>query len=101
MLITNATLVTWPPRQVEPGQAVLSHDDVIAEIGPSAVLIARCPDAERYDAANRLLMPGNICAHTHFYAAFAPGLAIPRPAPPDFPDTWRQRWWPPDKALAS
>src|SRR5260221_1699142 len=99
MLITNATLVNWTPRQVEPGQAVLVQGGLIAEIGPSADLIARYPDAERYDTANRLLMPGNICAHTHFYGAFARGLAIPGPAPRDFPDILRKLWWPLDKAL--
>src|SRR5258708_4060324 len=99
MLITNATLVNWTPRQVEPGQAVLVQDGLIAEIGPSADLVGRYPGVERYDAANRLLMPGNICAHTHFYGAFARGLAIPGPAPRDFPDILHKLWWPLDKSL--
>ena len=32
-----------------------------------------------------LICTGNICAHTHFYGAFARGMAIPGPAPKDFP----------------
>jgi putative selenium metabolism protein SsnA len=45
-------------------------------------------------------MPGNICAHTHFYGAFARGMAIPGSAPKDFPEILRKLWWPLDKALS-
>jgi putative selenium metabolism protein SsnA len=44
-------------------------------------------------------MPGNICAHTHFYGAFARGMAIPGSTPKDFPDILRKLWWPLDKSL--
>src|SRR5436190_24114639 len=99
MLITNATLVNWTPRQIEPDRAVYIQDGKIADIGATEELIARYPVAERYDARGRLLMPGNICAHTHFYGAFARGLAIPGPAPRDFPEILRKLWWPLDKSL--
>src|SRR5260221_4085222 len=99
ILITNASLVNWTPRQIEPDRAVLIRDDKSAEIGPRADLIARYPDAECYNAGGQLLMPGNICAHTHFYGAFARGLAIPGPAPRDFPEILRKLWWPLDKSL--
>jgi putative selenium metabolism protein SsnA len=44
-------------------------------------------------------MPGNICAHTHFYGAYARGMGIPGPAPKDFPEILDKLWWPLDKAL--
>ena len=44
-------------------------------------------------------MPGNICAHTHFYGAFARGMAIPGDPPRDFPEILGRLWWPLDKAL--
>ena len=65
--------------------AIYLIDDRIQEIGPQAELLARHPEAERLDAAGQYVMPGNICAHTHFYGAFARGLAIPGAAPKDFP----------------
>ncbi len=99
MLITNATLVNWTPRQIVPNQAVLIRDDRITDIGLTADLIARYPDEAQLDAQGRLVMPGNICAHTHFYGAFSRGLAIPGPAPRDFPDILRKLWWPLDKSL--
>jgi putative selenium metabolism protein SsnA len=44
-------------------------------------------------------MPGNICAHTHFYGAFARGMGIPGSAPKDFPEILKKLWWPLDMAL--
>jgi putative selenium metabolism protein SsnA len=44
-------------------------------------------------------MPGGICAHTHFYGAFARGLAIPGRPPQDFPEILRKLWWPLDRSL--
>ncbi|MFZ1462409.1 MAG: putative aminohydrolase SsnA, partial [Anaerolineae bacterium] len=51
------------------------------------------------DAAGQLIMPGQICAHTHFYGAFARGLYIPGDPPKDFPEILRRLWWTLDKAL--
>ncbi|HSB89943.1 MAG TPA: putative aminohydrolase SsnA, partial [Anaerolineales bacterium] len=60
---------------------------------------ARFPQDERIDGHGQILMPGNICAHTHFYGAFARGMAIPGRAPRDFQDILRKLWWPLDKSL--
>jgi putative selenium metabolism protein SsnA len=43
--------------------------------------------------------PGNICAHTHFYGAFARGMAAPGDPPKDFPEILERLWWKLDKAL--
>lgn len=100
MLITNATLITWEePNQILEGHALLISGERIAEIGPQAELIARYPGEERIDARGQYVMPGNICAHTHFYGAYARGLAIPGPAPKDFPEILQKLWWPLDRAL--
>lgn len=100
MLITNARLITWenPPRILE-GDALYLSEGRIAEIGPQAMLLARHPEAERLDAGGQYVMPGNICAHTHFYGAFARGMAIPGAAPRDFPEILQKLWWPLDQAL--
>jgi cytosine/adenosine deaminase-related metal-dependent hydrolase len=52
------------------------------------------------DAGGQYVMPGNICAHTHFYGAFARGMAIPGAAPKDFPMILKKLWWPLDKSLS-
>lgn len=100
LLITNATLITLgdDPRILS-GQALRIADGRIAALGESKDLEALHPALARIDAAGQFVMPGSICAHTHFYGAYARGMAIPGPAPKDFPQILRQLWWPLDKAL--
>jgi putative selenium metabolism protein SsnA len=100
MLITNATLITWGDElRILPGQALRIRADRIAAIGPSADLEAEGGEAEVVDARGQYVMPGNICAHTHFYGAFARGLAIPGDSPKDFPEILARLWWRLDRAL--
>lgn len=100
MLIHHANVITWgEPNQILEDHAVLLTGGLIREIGPSQQLATRYPEAERWDAGGQYLMPGNLCAHTHFYGAFARGMAIPGRAPRDFPEILRKLWWPLDKSL--
>ena len=100
MLITNATLITWgTPNQILEKHALYVEGDRIVELGLSAELEAKYPQADKLDARGQFVMPGNICAHTHFYGAFARGMAIPGTAPKDFPEILDRLWWRLDKAL--
>lgn len=100
MLIINGTLITWEAEnRVLEGHAVWIENGRIAAIGPQAELLAQHPNAEHLDAGGQYVMPGNICAHTHFYGAYARGLAIPGPAPKDFPEILQKLWWPLDRSL--
>lgn len=99
-LITNGRIVTWAePNEIIEKGGLLVADGRIVTIGDSAELIAAHPDLEQLDAGNQLVMPGNICAHTHFYGAFARGMGIPGPPPKDFPDILERLWWRLDRAL--
>lgn len=101
MLITNATLITWEdPNQILENYAVYIEADRIVAIGPQSELEARYPHAERLDAGGQYVMPGNICAHTHFYGAFARGMGIPGSPPKVFPEILQKLWWPLDKSLS-
>ncbi len=100
MLIVNGKLITWEtPNRILEGHAIHIDGDRIDEIGLQAELIERHPQAEQLDAHGQYVMPGSIVAHTHFYGAFARGLAIPGPAPKDFPEILQKLWWPLDKSL--
>lgn len=100
MLIKNATLVTWEkPNRILAGHALRIEAGRIAELGPSADLERSHPSAESVDARGQLVMPGSICTHTHFYGAFARGMAIPGDAPADFPQILQKLWWPLDRSL--
>jgi putative selenium metabolism protein SsnA len=101
MLLTNARLVTWGrPNQVLENHALLIKDGLIDRLGPSDELRAAADGDQIVDLGGQLVMPGSICAHTHFYSAFARGMAIPGRPPPDFPRILRKLWWPLDQSLS-
>lgn len=100
MIITNGILITWDePNQIIEKQAIYISDNRIVEVGPEAEILESFPDNECLDACGQYIMPGNICAHTHFYGVFARGMAIPGAPPRDFSDILEKLWWPLDKAL--
>jgi len=101
MLITNAKLITWetPNRILEDHAIQIDENGKIADVGPTTQLQQHYHNESPLDAKGQLVLPGNICAHTHFYGAFARGMAIQGPAPRDFPDILKQLWWPLDLAL--
>jgi len=100
MLVTHARLATLgaAPRLIKDG-ALFVEGDRIAAVGTTAELAARYPEAERWDAAGHLVLPAAICAHTHFYGAFARGMAIPGEPATNFPQILERLWWRLDKAL--
>jgi cytosine/adenosine deaminase-related metal-dependent hydrolase len=85
MLIINATVTTWGSRPaILRDQALYIEDGIIRAMGPTETLQAQYSEAETLDARGQLVMPGNICAHTHFYGAYARGMAIPGAPPAGF-----------------
>ncbi len=100
MLITNGTVLTFgADKRVIPGGAVYYEDDTIVAVGPTSELTARYPQAETLDARGKLIMPGLVCGHTHFYGAFARGMAIPGTPPTSFVEILEKLWWKIDRAL--
>jgi putative selenium metabolism protein SsnA len=101
MLIANGTVVTLgSENRIIADGAVYIEGDKIAEVGSTKELTAAHLDEERLDAGGKLVMPGNICAHTHFYGAFARGMALPPgPPPKNFPEILQKLWWRIDRAL--
>jgi putative selenium metabolism protein SsnA len=100
MLITNATLITWEEsNRVLPGWGIYIEDGKIADLGPDSELRLRHPNASLLDARGQLVLPGNICAHTHFYGTFSRGMAIPGDPAENFSQILEKLWWPLDKSL--
>ncbi len=100
MLITNGTVLTFETQgRVIPNGAVYVEGDTIVEVGGTAELVAKYPQASQLDAAGKIVMPGMVCAHTHFYGAFARGMAIPGEPPENFMQILERLWWKIDRAL--
>jgi putative selenium metabolism protein SsnA len=98
MLIKNGTLIQ-DLNTVQENYALRFEGETITEVGASAELEKKYPHDEVLDANGGVIMPGNVCAHTHFYGAYARGMSIPGPAPKDFPEILARLWWCLDKAL--
>jgi len=100
MLVTHARVATLgtAPLLIEDG-ALLIEDGRVTALGASSELTARFPGAESWDAHSQLVMPAAICAHTHFYGAFARGMAISGVPAASFPQILARLWWPLDRAL--
>jgi putative selenium metabolism protein SsnA len=87
------------PNEIIVDGALYLEGERIADLGPSRELETRYPKAERLDAEGRLVLPGLICAHTHFYGAFARGMGLPGDPASNFPEILEKLWWRLDKAL--
>jgi putative selenium metabolism protein SsnA len=99
LLIENGTVLTGGPTPaVLPRHSVLIADGCIARIAPAA----RCRGfrGRRIDATRKMVMPGFINAHTHFYSSFARGLTKAKPAG-NFIEVLNNLWWRLDSALTT
>jgi putative selenium metabolism protein SsnA len=54
---------------------------------------------ERRDCSGCLVLPGNVCAHTHLYSALARGMPYDLEPPTDFLQILQRVWWRLDRAL--
>jgi putative selenium metabolism protein SsnA len=96
LLIANGTVLTFGESgRVLPGHDVVCDGGVITSIAPHDPATR----ADRVvDAAGKVVMPGLINAHTHFYSAFARGLGKAAPSA-DFREVLEHMWWRLDRTL--
>jgi cytosine/adenosine deaminase-related metal-dependent hydrolase len=99
LLIENGTVVTGgqTPTVLE-GHSVLIEGGYITQIAPKKEV--RPFTGKRIDAAGRIVMPGLINAHTHFYSTFACGL-IKAKSSSNFLEVLKNLWWRLDSALTT
>ena len=101
MFIKNAKIITFDDqdRIIENGGVIINDSGEIIKIGTTNELENTPFLGEVIDSKGQLLMPGNICAHTHFYGAYSRGIYIPGDAPKAFPEILDKLWWKLDKSL--
>jgi putative selenium metabolism protein SsnA len=104
VLLSGGTVVTSLDAPTVLHADVLVEGDRIATVGPVSV---RPTDGSRMghdrvkaiDCTGCLIVPGNVCAHTHVYSALARGMPQRLEPPRDFLDILRRVWWRLDRAL--
>jgi putative selenium metabolism protein SsnA len=96
ILIQNGTLLTFgSPCRVLEGQCLLIEDDRIARIAPQ---IEGTFDRV-LDARGKVVMPGLVNAHMHFYSTLVRGLGKAAPSR-DFQEVLHNLWWRLDRQLS-
>jgi putative selenium metabolism protein SsnA len=61
--------------------------------------IAQEGGGERRDCSGCLVLPGNVCGHTHLYSALARGMPYALEPPGNFVEILQRVWWRLDRAL--
>lgn len=100
-LFENAIVVTLGAdnKVIWSGAVAVEGESVVA-VGETGTLRSRLPRANRVDCTGKLILPGFICAHHHFYSTMARGMAIPGAPASNFVEILERLWWRLDKALS-
>ncbi len=96
----NGIVVTLGPqnRVLWNGSVVTEGEKIIA-VGDTADLKTKYPAAESVDCKGKVVLPGFICTHHHFYSTMARGMAIPGEPAANFVEILERLWWKLDMAL--
>src|SRR5664280_1264394 len=82
----------------ENGIVVTIGENIVA-VGGTAEMNQRYPKAKSVDCTGKVILPGFICAHHHFYSTMARGMAIPGEPAKNFVEILEKLWWKVDRAL--
>ena len=96
ILIRNVRIFeTRPPFSVKENMDVLIEDSIIKKVGENLGEKAETI----IDGSGKTLIPGNVCAHHHYYSGLSRGMLISAGPQRDFIEVLRQWWWRLDRAL--
>jgi putative selenium metabolism protein SsnA len=80
------------------GSVVTDGENIVA-IGSAAEMKQKYPNADSVDCTNKVVLPGFICTHHHFYSTFARGMFIPGEPASNFVEVLERLWWKVDRAI--
>lgn len=97
LILKNATAVQFEPALIKEGVDIAIDNGVIKEVGPN--LSTQYPGATVKDMKGKVVMPGIVCSHNHFYSGLARGIMADIKPSPDFISILKNLWWRMDRAL--
>jgi putative selenium metabolism protein SsnA len=95
--IKNARIAEFSPASIRESLDVIVEGNTITDVG-RGIAEKYSPD-ETIDCAGKLVMPGFVCGHNHFYSGLARGILADIPPSPDFVSHLQNLWWRLDRAL--
>jgi len=91
--LTGGTVVrSIAPPIVESSDLAIDGGRIV-DLDPAGV------GADTIDCTGCLIVPGNVCAHTHLYSALARGMPYRLAPPRSFTEILQRVWWRLDRAL--
>ncbi|MFW6328520.1 MAG: putative aminohydrolase SsnA [Alkalispirochaetaceae bacterium] len=99
ILFRNATLMDFDPPGIRAGMDLLVEGREIKAVATS--LTPHSPEGEverEIDCTGKILFPGLVCSHHHYYSGLARGIIAELGEMPDFVSILRQLWWRMDRA---
>lgn len=93
MILAGATVVvSLDPVAVVDGDIVIEDGRIVTIDGPAG-------QGARRDCSGCVVVPGNVCAHTHLYSALARGMPYALEPPRSFLEILQRVWWRLDRGL--
>lgn len=100
LLIGNGKVITRDnARAIIDNGCIAVEGNKIIQIGTTQNLKGKYTEARFIDAKGKLIMPGFINTHMHYYSTFARGMANDSPPAKKFSDILTGLWWRLDKVL--
>lgn len=100
LLIGNGKVITRDnSRPIIENGCVAVEGNKIIEVGLTKDLKSKYEGSRFIDAKGRIIMPGFINTHMHYYSTFARGMANDSPPAKKFSDILKGLWWRLDKVL--
>lgn len=102
IILQNGTVLGLDPPVVRHGIDIIIEGAVIKEVGPGAADRYQAdtyPAAKRIDCTGKLVWPGLVCSHNHFYSGLARGILADIEASTDFVSQLQNLWWKLDRAI--
>ncbi len=89
--ITNCTAIEFSPPRIREGVDIVIDGNTIKAVGPGAAFGVSA--GKVIDATGRIVFPGIVDSHHHYYSGLARGVTAEIGPTPDFMSILKNLWW--------
>ena len=98
-VVGNGKLLKGLAYEFQDDHAVVFENDTIIETGKTDEMRKKHYGAKYVNAEGKLIMPGLINSHGHYYGFFSRGMGLKDESPSNFLEILQRLWWRLDRAL--
>jgi len=97
LILKNATVVEFQPASIREDVDIVIDGSKIVAVGEGAA--AQYSGGRVIDMRGKLVTPGIVCSHNHFYSGLSRGMTAKIAPSPDFISVLKNMWWRLDLAI--